>query len=127
MTSLSKFATDNRKVISTLFLIAFALALFCVLNSVNAGSEGKEFSEVYDKITGWAQGTLGKILALTCIVVGTAFTISRGTLIYAVIGIAMCLVLYNAPTVIDGILSATVNADTALEPVKAVVTNGLLK
>lgn len=126
MTSIKCLIADNRKVISYLLLTAGIIALFCLLNTANAGSEGKEFNEVYDKIAGWLQGTLGKIMALTCVGVGVAFTITRGTLIHVVVGIAMCLVLYNAPTVIDGLLTATVNADVAFEAVKTTVSNGLL-
>ena len=110
---------------SVLGLFAFIGAMM-LLNQANAGADSQEFTQVYQKLTDWAQGTLGKILALTCIIVGTAFTISRGTLIYAVIGIAMCLVLYNAPSVIDGILTATVtNVDSSTLEAATQLNNGL--
>ena len=111
----------------TMIFMLLAMVAYMTFMQAHAGSDGGEFDKVYDKITGWAQGTLGRILALTCIVVGTAFTISRGTLIYAVIGVAMCLVLYNAPTVIEGILTATAPLDMPAETVAKLpeLTNGL--
>ena len=127
MTSIKCLVADNRKVISSLLLAVGIIALFCILNSASAGTEGKEFNEVYDKIVGWLQGSLGKVMAVTCVGVGLAFTVTRGTLTHVVVGIAMCLILYNAPTVIDDILTATVNADVAFDAVKTTVNNGLLK
>ena len=120
--SLKNCFTKHKSVLG-LFALIGAMML---LNQANAGSDSQEFTQVYQKLTDWAQGTLGKILALTCIIVGTAFTISRGTLIYAVIGIAMCLVLYNAPSVIDGILTATVtNVDSSTLEAATQLNNGL--
>ena len=63
---------------------------------VIAGDGGKEFEAVYEMIEGWATGTLGKIIALAALIVGIGFGLVRQSVIAAVIGIAMALVLNSA-------------------------------
>lgn len=100
-----------------LFVLMGLMGAYLVLQSAGATGGEEEFGEIYDKLTEWSQGTLGKLMALLCVVVGTAYTISKGTLIWAVLGVAMCLVLYNAPTIIDSLMGATL-------PLIETVTNG---
>ena len=86
---------------------------------VIAGDGGKEFEAVYEMIEGWATGTLGKIIAL---IVGIGFGLVRQSVIAAVIGIAMALVLNFGPSVISNILTATGEVDMAGV---AMLANGL--
>lgn len=73
-----------------------------------AGTGGSgEFDEIWDTLEEWVQGTLGRIIALTLIIVGAAMGVVRQSLITFVVGIAMGLALYNAPTVIDNIMTGT--------------------
>ena len=97
----------------------------CSASWAATGGE-EEFGDIYTQITEWSQGTLGKLLVLICVVVVTAYTISRGTLIYAVIGIAICLVLYNAPTIIDNLIDAALPAEQAISTAAVQISNGLL-
>lgn len=107
-----------------LYLLGFA-GLYMVFNNAMASGGDAEFGDIYNKLTEWSQGTLGKLLALICVVVGTAYTVSRGTLIYAVIGVAICLVLYNAPTIIDSLMDAAVPVEQAVTELP--IANGLFK
>ncbi len=102
------------------------MGIYMLLQTAGATGGEEEFGDIYTQITEWSQGTLGKLLALICVVVGTAYTISRGTLIYAVIGIAICLVLYNAPTIIDNLMDAALPAEQAVSAAAAQLSNGLL-
>ena len=67
---------------------------------VIAGDGGQEFEAVYEMIEGWATGTLGKIIALAALIVGIGFGLVRQSVIAAVIGISMALVLNFGPSVI---------------------------
>ena len=100
-------------------------ALYLLLQTAGASGGEDEFGDIYTQLTEWSQGTLGKLLALICVVVGTAYTISRGTLIYAVIGVAICLVLYNAPNIIDGLMDAALPLEQTAEALKLPIGNGL--
>lgn len=87
-------------------LLTGALILLPVALVV-AGDGGTEFDAVYDMLEGWATGTLGKIIALSALIVGIGFGLVRQSVIAAVIGISMALVLNFGPSVIGGILTAT--------------------
>lgn len=89
---------------------------------VIAGDGGQEFEAVYEMIEGWATGTLGKIIALAALIVGIGFGLVRQSVIAAVIGISMALVLNFGPSVISNILTATGEVDMAGV---AMLTNGL--
>lgn len=105
-------------------LIALMAGLF--FTNVHAGSQGQEFSSVYDMITGWAQGTLGRIICIAIVLVGISAAIKNGTLMPIVIGIGAAVTLYNAPSIVEGILSATVDTNVAVDALHN-VTNGLIK
>lgn len=89
---------------------------------VIAGDGGQEFEAVYEMIEGWATGTLGKIIALAALIVGIGFGLVRQSVIAAVIGISMALVLNFGPSVISNILTATGEVDMAGV---AMLVNGL--
>lgn len=114
---------DSRR--KSLFIAGGLIGMYALLQTAGATGGEEEFGEIYDKISEWSQGTLGKLMALICIVVGTAYTISRGTLIYAIIGLAMCLVLYNAPTIIDNMMGAALPVEAVFPDVP--ISNGLLR
>lgn len=103
--------------------LIFGVVLAASATYVIAGGGGQEFNAVYDMLADWATGTLGKIIALSALIVGIGLGLVRQSVIAAVIGIAMALVLNFGPTVIEGILTATgEGADMAAI---SVFTNGL--
>ena len=72
-----------------------------------AGTGGSEFSDVATLLEEWSQGVLGKILALGALIVGIAFGLVRQSVVAAVIGISMAIVLQYGPDVIEGIVTST--------------------
>lgn len=93
--------------------------------SAMAGTGGSEFDQVYDTLIDWMQGTLGRIIAITMLFVGIAYGVVRQSIIAAVVFVASGLVLYNAQTVIEAVMTATVvSADKAA--LVASLTNGLI-
>ena len=72
-----------------------------------AGTGGSsEFGNIYTLLTGWLQGMLGRILAVTFMLVGLVSGVMRGSMMGLVLGIACGLGVYTAPTVIDNIVTA---------------------
>ena len=61
-----------RKTPSVEKLVMLALLVGFVFSSMSsqAGAGGTEFTQVYDQITGWANGTLGKTLGVSALLVG---------------------------------------------------------
>lgn len=73
-----------------------------------AGTGGSsEFGTIYTLLTGWLQGMLGRILAVTFVMVGLVAGVMRGSMMGLVLGIGCGLGVYTAPTVIDNIVTAT--------------------
>lgn len=72
-----------------------------------AGDGGEEFNEVWETLVGWTEGTLGRIIAVSIIVVGIIAGVARQSLIAFAIGIAGGMGLYNSPTIINAIMTAT--------------------
>lgn len=118
----TNFIKSNKMSLAMLF--AMVAGLF--FTSVHAGSQGQEFSSVYDMLTGWAQGTLGRIICIAIVIVGVSTAIKNGTLMPVVISIGAAIVLYNAPNIVENILSATVDSNVTVEAMQN-LTNGLIK
>lgn len=109
-------------VLKTVGLTALMFAVCAT--AVHAGTGGEEFQDVYDLLEEWSTGTLGKIISLGALIVGIGFGLVRQSVIAAVVGIAMALVLNFGPTVISGIITAT--ADGAAPAVVMTLSNGLV-
>ena len=93
-------------------LMAGAAAAFAGVGGTTPG--GSEFDAIWTLIQGWSQGVLGRIIALGALIVGIAFGLVRQSVVAAVIGISMAIVLQYGPDVIEGIVTATgVGADMA--------------
>ena len=93
-------------------LIPVAALAACVLvaepSDAFAGGGGEEFAEIFDTLTDWIEGVLGRILALVMVVAGIGMGIVRQSLAAFGIGIGSGLGLVNAPTIVDNIVTASV-------------------
>ncbi|MCX8017098.1 MAG: hypothetical protein N2690_04235 [Rhodocyclaceae bacterium] len=74
--------------------------------AAHAGTGGTAFQTVYDEVSGWTNGTLGKTIAVAALLVGIGIGVIKQSLIAAVVGVSMGLVAGYGPTVIDGVVSA---------------------
>ena len=96
----------------TFGLFAGAMAAYAGVNGNAPG--GSEFDSIWELIQGWSQGVLGRIIALGALIVGIAFGLVRQSVVAAVVGISMAIVLQYGPDVIEGIVTSTaVGADMA--------------
>ncbi|MEY4683801.1 MAG: hypothetical protein RLZ25_260 [Pseudomonadota bacterium] len=99
--------TDPRPKIMTLLIIGIALLSCSELLLAGTGGSS-EFGNIYTLLTGWLQGMLGRILAVTFMLVGLVSGVMRGSMMGLVLGIACGLGVYTAPTVIDNIVTAVI-------------------
>lgn len=98
---------QTRKRSNALPLILMGIALLSFSGLLLAGTGGSsEFGNIYTLLTGWLQGMLGRILAVTFMLVGLVSGVMRGSMMGLVLGIACGLGVYTAPTVIDNIVTA---------------------
>ena len=87
-------------------LLASVLVLTAV--SATAGTTGTEFQGLHTMLTGWANGYLGKALAVAAFLFGAGFGVAKQTILPAILGIVFALVFAIGPGVIDGMLTATI-------------------
>ena len=88
---------------------AVALASFVLLapETALAGAGGLEFQDTYDMLVGWMTGMLGRIIAITFIIVGLVAGVMRQSIMGFVVGIAAGLGVFVAPDIIDNVVAAT--------------------
>lgn len=87
-------------------LPVFAISVFYA-GLAYAGNGGTtEFGGLYDLLVGWAEGTLGKVIAVSMFLIGVATGVARQSLMAIAIGIGGAVAVAYTPTVIDGIVTA---------------------
>lgn len=89
-----------------------------------AGTGGEAFDDVWSTLTDWTQGTLGRIIAGSMVLVGIVGGIARQSLMAFALGVGGGMGLYNTPTVVESVMSATlpvVAAQAALDNVPSAV------
>ncbi len=89
-----------------LMMVAAMLALFSF--NAFAGTAGTEFSGIVTQLLNWAQGSLGKAIAIAAFIVGAGMGLARGSAVPALIGIVVALFMAYIPGVINNIVSAVI-------------------
>lgn len=74
---------------------------------MRANLSGDAFTDVWDTLKDWTQGTLGRIVAGAMVLVGIVGGIARQSLMAFALGIGGGMGLYNTPTVVESVMSAT--------------------
>lgn len=108
-------------------VIIASLAMISVLSApeVFAGTGGAEFAGIWTTLTGWMEGTLGKIAAGAMILVGIIGGVARQSIMAFAVGVGGGIGLYNTPTVIDIMMpSIIVHAPLVTEAITT-ISNGL--
>jgi conjugal transfer pilus assembly protein TraA len=100
--------TDMTKQLTIPVLAMTAMMILAAPPDAFAGGGGAEFQAVYDTLTDWVEGILGRIIAVVMVVAGVAIGIARQSIAAFGIGIASALGLVNAPTIVDNIVTATI-------------------
>ena len=102
------------KTTKNLQLVALVAVAAMLPLQAMAGAGGTEFTQVYDQLTGWANGTLGKVLGIAALLDGLGVGEIKQSVIAAVVGIAMALTAGFGPGVIDGVISTGVAITTPI-------------
>jgi conjugal transfer pilus assembly protein TraA len=89
---------------------------------VQAGTGGTEFNSLYTLMTGWMQGTMGRLIAVATGTLGILAGMYRGSLMLGLSGIGAAVMMFFLPTIIGGIVTATLTA----ERVQAAIAAGAL-
>ena len=90
-------------------LVCFCLFPLIWADSALAGTGGDEFADVWTTLKDWIQGTLGRVVCGSMILVGIVAGVARQSISAFAVGIGGGIGLYNPPTVIESVLSASLN------------------
>ena len=93
-------------------LIITRLAILCALLGIPsfafAGTTGTEFMALYTWINGVVTGYLGRAIAMASVAIGALMSVARTNPIPILAGIGFAIFLQYTPTIITGILTATI-------------------
>lgn len=92
--------------------VASAVSVLVASSASHAGTSGTEFQIVYDTITDWVSGYLGRAIAISFLIVGLFLGIARQSIFALAVAGACGFGLLIAPAVLDNILTATVSDET---------------
>ena len=92
---------------STARLLLTAL-LLAAAGTVFAGTTGTEFQTMYTTLLNWVSGFLGKSIAIAAFILGAGVGIARSSPIPALVGVVFALFMVYVPSIIDGIMTATI-------------------
>lgn len=84
-----------------------ALSAVAATTPAMASTTNTDFDLVFTTLREWTEGSLGRVLAISMIIIGITMGIARQSIMSFAIGIAAGLGLYTAPAVVEGIVSAT--------------------
>ena len=76
--------------------------------TAGGGVTGTEFLGLFNMLVGWAEGYLGKALAIAAFVVGALVGFAKSTAMPALVGIVFAIVFGLGPTVINGMFAAVI-------------------
>lgn len=116
--------TFTKKHFAYSVIAAIVLMVLCI-GAVHAGAGGSEFEDVWMTLKDWSQGTLGRIIAGAMILVGLVGGIVRQSLLALALGIGGGLGVYNAPGIIESLVSATLATIPAAAQAATHIGNGL--
>lgn len=85
---------------------AVAVSLMLCATLASAGAGGTEFTQIYDQLSGWVNGTLGKTIGVASLLVGLGIGVIKQSVMAAVVGVSISLVAGFGPDVIDGVITA---------------------
>ena len=84
------------------------LGLMVVAGAAFAGTTGPEFQALFDLVSGWASGYLGKALAIAAFLIGAVVGVAKSTAMPALVGLAFAIVFSIGPGVITGMMTAVI-------------------
>lgn len=97
----------QRRLGKLMVLIGVLMLAVLVPSLVHAATTGAQFQTMYTELFGWAQGYLGKTIAIAAFLIGAGIGAARSNPIPAIGGLVFALFMAFGPTVIDGIATAT--------------------
>jgi conjugal transfer pilus assembly protein TraA len=92
--------------IATFLLLVFMVLV--VIEPAFAGTDGSEFQPIYEKVKGWVNGYLGKLLALFAFLVGLFYGAIKQNFIVALGGVGIAIMIAVMPALMESLVTAVI-------------------
>jgi conjugal transfer pilus assembly protein TraA len=100
--------TFSKKQVVVSGLLSALMVSSAWATTAGGGVTGTEFQALFDMLVGWAEGYLGKALAIAAFVVGALIGFAKSTAMPALVGIVFAIVFGLGPTIINGMFAAVI-------------------
>jgi len=87
-----------------LMLLGLSVDVEAAVNNAN----NDYFNNMYQMVLRWSQGYLARAISIAAFLIGAIMGFARGTAMPALVGFGFAVVFSIGPTVINGILGATI-------------------
>src|SRR5689334_16424785 len=87
---------------------AAPLLLAVVMTGTAVAGTDTTFDTVYQTVKGWAEGSLGKLLAVSAFIVGMGIGLMRQSIMAIVLRLAFALVMFYGPSIMESIVTYAV-------------------
>ena len=98
----------SKKQVVVVGLLSALMVSSAWATTAGGGVTGTEFQALFDMLVGWAEGYLGKALAIAAFVVGALIGFAKSTAMPALVGIVFAIVFGLGPTIINGMFAAVI-------------------
>jgi conjugal transfer pilus assembly protein TraA len=98
----------NKKSLMIAALMSAVMLQSAHAGTVGGGTTGTEFLSLFNMLVGWAEGYLGKALAIGAFIVGAIIGFAKSTAMPALVGVVFAIVFGLGPTIINGMFSAVI-------------------
>ena len=85
---------------------ALGLVVWLQAQAARAASDGSEFEGLYELVSQWSTGFLGKTIAVAFLLVGLGMGVIRGSVMAVVAAIAAAAALILLPGIVDAMFTA---------------------
>lgn len=100
--TIKQFASEHKV---TLLAVLTLFVTVLSISTAQAGAGGTQFSAIWTEISGWVDGTPGKIIALLAF--GAAmFNVMKQNFVMAIGAFIGCMLMANAVEIINGFMTA---------------------
>ena len=91
-----------------LLLGSLFVACLVFAGLTTAGTTGTEFQALHALLAGWAEGYLGRALAIAAFIVGAVIGFAKATAFPALVGLVFGVVFAIGPGIINGLISGLI-------------------
>lgn len=114
--------------VALLVLAAFLMALPETSYATTGGGTGTgadDFDDIWKRLVGWSQGTLGKVIAGSMVLVGIVMGVARQSLMAFAVGTGGGMGLSYAPDIIESVFGSTLAHIDSVTAATIVLSNGM--